>query len=80
MKIEIGYKVNDKAALLDYEKKRDALRKNSSLGETTDIPLTKKVPLYIDYYTAWVDDNGDINFRDDVYGKDKVLEENLSLK
>jgi murein L,D-transpeptidase YcbB/YkuD len=80
LKIEIGYKINDKAILSDYERNRTELRKNFSLGKTTDIPLTKKEPLYIDYYTAWVDDNGDINFRDDVYGKDKILQESLSLK
>jgi murein L,D-transpeptidase YcbB/YkuD len=80
LKIEIGQKVNDKSIALDYAKKRDTLRKYSSLGETTDIVLTKKVPLYIDYYTAWVDENGNINFRDDVYNKDKILMENMSGK
>jgi L,D-transpeptidase YcbB len=78
LKIEIGQKVNDKEIALEYAKKRSELRKNSSLGETTDILLTKKVPLYIDYYTAWVDENGDVNFRDDVYNKDKILLEKLN--
>ncbi len=35
------------------------------------------MPLYIDYCTAWVDDNGVINFREDVYSKDKFLMEYL---
>jgi murein L,D-transpeptidase YcbB/YkuD len=73
LKIEIGQKVDDKSVVLDYAKKRYKLREFSSLGETTDIVLIKKVPLYIDYYTAWVDDKGNLNFRDDVYGKDKIL-------
>jgi L,D-transpeptidase YcbB len=28
------------------------------------------VPVYITYYTAWVDENGLMNFRNDVYGND----------
>jgi murein L,D-transpeptidase YcbB/YkuD len=27
----------------------------------------------ITYYTAWVDDNGQLNFRDDIYTHDKDL-------
>jgi murein L,D-transpeptidase YcbB/YkuD len=77
VKIEIGQKVDNKTAVLEYQIKRSELRKNASLGPTTDILLSKKVPLYIDYYTAWVDENGDVNFRDDVYNKDKILLEYL---
>ena len=78
LKIEIGLKVDNKEAVKEYEKKRESLRKYSSLGKTTDIVLPQKVPLYIDYYTAWVDAKGGINFRDDVYSQDKVLFEYLT--
>jgi murein L,D-transpeptidase YcbB/YkuD len=77
LKIEIGQKVEDKSKISEYKKKRGALSKNSKDDKTTEIFLSKKVPLYIDYWTAWVDDNGEINFRDDVYSKDKILMENL---
>ena len=80
LKLEIGHKVDNKTAILEYEEKRSELRKNSSLGQTTDIQLTKKAPLYIDYFTAWVDENGEVNFRDDVYNKDKILIESLKNK
>jgi murein L,D-transpeptidase YcbB/YkuD len=73
LKIEIGQKVEDKAVVSEYLKKRNSLRKNSSLGETTDVILSQKTPVYIDYYTAWVDINGIIQFRADVYERDKVL-------
>jgi len=73
LKIEIGQKVDDKSKISEYRQKRSALRKNSSFGKTTEIILDKKIPLFIDYYTAWVDDNGGINFRDDVYNQDKIL-------
>jgi murein L,D-transpeptidase YcbB/YkuD len=78
LKIEIGLKVDNKEAITDYERKRESLRKYASLGKTTDVVLSKKVPLYIDYYTAWVDDNGVVNFRADVYDRDRVLLEYLN--
>jgi len=73
LKIEIGQKVDDKTKVAEYKKKRSSLRKNASIGKTTEVTLDKKIPLFVDYYTAWVDDNGQINFRDDVYRQDKIL-------
>ncbi len=77
LKIEIGQKVDDKSKISEYYKKRSELRKNRSFGQTTEVVLDKKIPLFIDYYTAWVDDNNEVNFRDDVYNKDKILKEHL---
>jgi murein L,D-transpeptidase YcbB/YkuD len=37
--------------------------------------LERKVPIFIDYVTAWVDEAGRIQLREDVYGKDRVLKE-----
>jgi len=34
------------------------------------INLVEPVPLYIVYYTAWVKENGEINYRDDIYNLD----------
>jgi hypothetical protein len=31
------------------------------------------VPVLIYYYTAWVDDNNQLQFRDDIYGHDERL-------
>ena len=80
LKIEIGQEADDKSKIAEYRKKRDELRENRSFGKTTEIVLDKIIPLFIDYYTAWVDDNGEINFRDDVYGKDKILMKYLSYE
>lgn len=80
LKIEIGQKVEDKSIVSEYYKKRSSLRKYASLGETTDVILSQKTPVYIDYYTAWVDDNGVIQFRTDVYDRDKVLLNYLESK
>ena len=77
LKIEIGQKADDKSMISEYYKKRAELRKNRSFGKTTEVVLNKKIPLFVDYNTAWVDDNGEINFRDDVYDQDKILMEYL---
>ncbi len=41
--------------------------------EAEDIALTNKTPVYLTYFTCWVDDKGVIQFRKDVYGLDIVL-------
>ena len=37
------------------------------------ITLPKKLPVYLVYFTAWVDKDGNLNFRDDIYGHDQSL-------
>jgi murein L,D-transpeptidase YcbB/YkuD len=37
------------------------------------VKLQKPVPVIITYYTAWVDDKGRMNFRDDIYKHDDKL-------
>jgi murein L,D-transpeptidase YcbB/YkuD len=73
IKIEIGQKVDDQSKVDEFKNKRTELRKNSSYGVTTEVKFDRFIPLFVDYYTVWVDENGIFNFRDDVYGRDKVL-------
>lgn len=42
-------------------------------GKETYVKLAEKHPVTIGYFTAWVDADGRLNFRDDVYGHDKRL-------
>jgi murein L,D-transpeptidase YcbB/YkuD len=42
-------------------------------GEHKDITLTAQVPIYLMYLTAWVGEDGVVNFRDDVYDRDRKL-------
>jgi murein L,D-transpeptidase YcbB/YkuD len=46
-------------------------------GKEQFVKLKKTVPVIIMYYTAWVNDKGQLNFRDDIYGHDDVLEEKM---
>jgi murein L,D-transpeptidase YcbB/YkuD len=42
-------------------------------GDEKYVKLKNPVPVIITYYTAWVDDSGRLNFRDDIYDHDKNL-------
>ncbi len=41
--------------------------------KNTRVSLEAKIPIYITYFTAWVDENGLTHFQKDVYGKDKEV-------
>lgn len=41
------------------------------------VKLKKAVPVLITYYTAWVDENGKLNFRDDIYAHDQKLAQKM---
>lgn len=42
-------------------------------GRTQWITLNKKIPVYVEYHTVWVDDEGIVQFRHDIYGYEKKL-------
>lgn len=42
-------------------------------GEEKFVKVKKAVPVFITYYTAWVDENGRLNFREDIYSHDEKL-------
>jgi murein L,D-transpeptidase YcbB/YkuD len=42
-------------------------------GRETSYTLKKKIPVYIGYFTAWVDAQGEICFYDDIYDRDNRL-------
>jgi L,D-transpeptidase YcbB len=42
-------------------------------GEETTVKLSETIPVYLLYWTAWVDDDGAVFFREDVYGEDRRL-------
>lgn len=49
-------------------------------GQNHAVRLPHAVPIFITYSTAWVDDDGAIEFRDDIYGRDAVLIEALAAR
>jgi murein L,D-transpeptidase YcbB/YkuD len=48
--------------------------------DTQSIPLKAPLPVHILYWTAWVDDDGAVQFRKDIYGHDGDLEKALAAE
>ncbi|HSC52988.1 MAG TPA: L,D-transpeptidase family protein [Phnomibacter sp.] len=48
-----------------------------NLDDEKTVTLSKPIPVFIGYFTCWVDANGKVNFRNDIYGHDKKLAEHL---
>ena len=55
------------------EKIEEAMNKD----EQRFVKVKDPIPVVITYYTAWVDENGQVNFRDDIYGHDGKLAEKM---
>lgn len=53
---------------LDFEKASDILEDI----EKTQIGLKQKIPVHMVYLTSWVDENNNVQFRDDVYRYDRM--------
>lgn len=49
-------------------------------GKEEYVPLKEEVPVFISYFTAWVDSSGRLNFRDDIYGHDKKMAEKMFVQ
>jgi len=47
-------------------------------GENRQINLEKPLSVFLLYWTAWVDDEGVLHLRDDVYGSDAALRDALA--
>lgn len=55
----------------NWSKKR--IEKVLQTNQETSIKIEPAIPIYVTYFTAWVDKNGQLNFRHDVYGLDSKL-------
>lgn len=42
-------------------------------GKEQNYALKRKIPVYIAYFTAWANEDGDVSFYNDVYNRDKRL-------
>lgn len=49
------------------------IRRAMNSGTEKWVTLPEPVPVVISYYTAWVDREGQLNFREDVYGHDRRM-------
>lgn len=66
--------------IANEDKNLDILKANEILTSKVSeksISLDKKIPIHIIYLTSWVDENGVLQFRDDIYNFDKIQKELL---
>jgi L,D-transpeptidase YcbB len=66
--------IADEDSNLDIDKANDIL---ANLTSEKAIGLNKKIPIHIVYITSWVDEDGVLQFRDDIYNFDKIQKEFL---
>jgi len=56
-----------------YEEIKKQMTDTAAVVQAKNISLPKKVPVYLTYFTAWVDPSATVQVRKDVYGLDIVL-------
>ena len=61
----------------DHQWSREKLSAAIKAGETKVIELQRPITVHIQYWTAWVDENGRLNFRNDIYDRDRLLDQAL---
>lgn len=57
---------------------KEKIKKQMFSGNASTVILRKSYPVQIQYCTAWVDDDGRMNFRDDIYGHDRMQLQELN--
>jgi murein L,D-transpeptidase YcbB/YkuD len=60
--------------LQDLNWDRFRLEAAIATGRERSIVLNRSIPVFLVYFTGWVDEFGRIHFREDVYGKDRDLD------
>ena len=43
-------------------------------GQPVDVTLTRPIPVHFTYVTAWAEEDGSLQFRPDIYGRDGAQE------
>ena len=68
--------------LLRYDSNWNSKSIDSAMHLTKEkwVTIKKPVPVFIIYFTAWVDQDGQLNFRKDIYGHDENMGRKLFLK
>jgi murein L,D-transpeptidase YcbB/YkuD len=72
-------RLSDPLKLAEYLLKDDSTWPPEKIMEAMDsgnekyVKVKNPVPVFITYYTAWVDENNQLNFRNDIYGRDSVV-------
>ena len=49
------------------------IRGQINSGKRRIVKLKKHIPVHVTYLTSWANKDGTVHFRDDIYGRDKIL-------
>lgn len=58
---------------------REKLEAAIATGERRIVTLPRPIPVHLTYLTAWVNKDGSVHFRDDIYGRDRRLAQILRI-
>lgn len=58
----------------------EKIKEAMGLSKEKWVTLKQPIPVFISYFTAWVDEDGLLNFREDIYGHDKKMAAQLFIK
>jgi len=59
--------------LLESEWSQERIEAAIAAGETARLPISRSMPVVVAYWTVFVDEDGTVEFRDDIYGRDAAL-------
>ena len=81
--LAFAYFLLDVDSSWDKEKIKDIYNEKAEEGKklrSINVKLLNPIPINILYWTSWVDREGQVNFREDIYGRDKMLIAALGLE
>lgn len=79
IRLEDAEKLANYVLRADSEWTPEKINKAMNSKKEQFVRVKRPVPVIITYFTAWVDETGKIQFREDVYGHDKKTAEKLFL-
>jgi len=67
------FKLADQLVSWDKPKSNPNISQQILSGETQKMSFKRRLPVYLMYWTAWVDDEGNIHFRNDIYQRNEKI-------
>ena len=80
MRIQKPRELLEALALYNSNINVDKMMKKLGTNKNTNLGLRRKIPIDITYFTSFVDDYGNLHFRKDIYGYDRLQLKNPTIK
>ena len=66
-----------KLLMLDQQMAPDDVQARVDTGILNRVSLKNKIPVHLAYFTVWIEEDGVVNFLDDLYERDRLVEQIL---